>query len=492
VHSVFADKQNLDNQISDEECVLLALGEREDLVQWTPHALRELPSVLRRGEYHVEVVIEDGEILDVFEQDAHRQVYGIAVDLGTTTVAAMLCDLRTGCTLASAASTNRQVVYGDDAVSRIEHTRKNLSSFTEMQMAAVSTVDELIFEMVDRAQVDSMDIRSVVVVGNTAMGHLFCGIDAMHLTQAPYVPVFRRGLRWPAWELGFRNVSPGARLSILPFIAGFVGSDTVGMVLACRLDRVEAPVLAMDVGTNGEVVLALPGGRMLACSAAAGPAFEGAHIECGMRASTGAICRVRLVGDLEVETVDDAAPVGICGTGLMDAVAAFLAAGIVDETGRFVETSALPWLRDRWMEKDGQICLVLGRGKENVWVSQKDIRELQLAKGALRAGVEILLKEANLRIEELDEIILAGAFGTHLDPANAIRLGLLPSVPESRVRSVGNAAGQGATLALLCKDEMERAGRVAMNTQYVEVSGRLDFQEIFADAMCFPFETPSV
>jgi len=491
VETVAAKKQDLENQVSDEDCLLSALGSEERMLHMTPYALKRLPAVLRRSNWRVELLVEGEEILDIREEGVSEDICGAAVDLGTTTVAAMLCDLGTRETLSTAAAANRQAVYGDDAVSRIDHCRDDPRLLAEMQREAVNTVDELLLEAASSAGLDESGIRTVVVVGNTAMGHLLCGISALHLTQAPYVPVFRKGLRLSAKELGLRNCWPEARVTVLPFIAGFVGADTVGVILACRLDAVEAPVLALDVGTNGEVILALPGGRLLACSAAAGPAFEGAQIECGMRASRGAICGVHLDGDLCLQTVDDAPPVGICGTGLMDAVASFLDAGVVDETGRFVcpyRGVQLENASKRFREEDGSVRFFLNLDSDPIWISQKDIRELQLAKGALRAGVEILLKEAGIEATDLKEILLAGAFGSHVDPKNAVRLGLLPPVPISRVRAVGNAAGQGATLALLYQEEMDRAKRVGGQAQYVEVSGRMDFQEIFADAMCFPTE----
>ena len=341
---------------------------------------------------------------------------------------------------------------------------------------------------------DPLAVTDVTVVGNMAMHHFLLKLDSTYLGLSPYAPVSRDAIEVTAGELGL-NLEADTPVYVLPNIAGFVGSDTVGVVLASGLLDSTEVQLAVDVGTNGEVVLG-SSSRVVACSAPAGPAFEGARIKQGMRATTGAIDHVTMNGDVEISVIGDAPPVGVCGSALIDIVACMLDTGVVDHTGKLARRSELradvpPAIRDRLIDgevrRDSYFELVrLGEhGAEvDIVFTQADIREFQLAKGAIRAGQMVLLDYLGIDEDSLGEVVLAGAFGTYIDRDNARRVNLVPQI--DRVRSVGNAAGAGAKLALLSSRERRKAERIASATEHIRLSGLDDFQRAFTHAMRFP------
>jgi uncharacterized 2Fe-2S/4Fe-4S cluster protein (DUF4445 family) len=320
----------------------------------------------------------------------------------------------------------------------------------------------------------------IVVVGNTAMHHLFAGLGAEQLAQAPYVPAVRSALDIKARELGI-HVAPGAYVHLLPNIAGYVGADHVAMLLAVRLHRMEGLVLALDIGTNTEVCLA-DHGQLTSLSCASGPAFEGAHIQHGMRASDGAIEHLRLAGDrLEIQTIGGRPPVGLCGSGILDALAQLRLAGVVDEHGKMHQH---PRVRDSGGIRE--FVISAGGAEEGhpaVTFTQRDVRQLQLAKGAMRTGVQVLLETAGRRQQELEQVIIAGAFGTYIDVGSAIEVGMLPHLPLERFRQVGNAAGTGARLALISRTMRAEAASLAARVAYVELATAPRFREVFAQSM---------
>jgi uncharacterized 2Fe-2S/4Fe-4S cluster protein (DUF4445 family) len=455
--------------------------------------LRRVPGLLRGSPDGITIVTFDGAVMALEPGDTTEELYGIAFDIGTTTVVGYLVELRSGETLDTVSGLNPQTVYGGDVMSRIAFAAEDPDNRRKLRTRIVRFVNEQIELACSRAGVTRERIYRVVVVGNTCMHHLFLGIDPHHLGRAPYVPAMRGGYRCMAREVGLR-VNSGAELFTLPLVAGFLGADTVAMILATRIYASSELRLAVDIGTNAEVVM---GGRdqLIACSSPAGPAMEGGQIRNGMRAALGAIDRVRIGEDVSVRTVGDTAPIGICGSGLIDAVAALLDAGIVTPSGRLLGDPqlALPRAQQSRIRKDGEGIpeFVLVRSSESgngqdILITQADIRQLQLAKAAILSGVVTLQQVMGIDDDGISELLVSGGFGNYLNIRNARRVGLIPDLPPSRVCYVANSAGLGAQLALLSETERERAATLAQQVTHVPLPSYPDFQQIFVDAIAFP------
>ncbi|MBS4023225.1 MAG: DUF4445 domain-containing protein [Dethiobacter sp.] len=448
--------------------------------------LRNLPQVLREENFTATAVLHGETLLAVEAGNSTGRIFGLAVDIGTTTLAASLLDLANGKVLATLAATNPQQSFGADVISRINYAARSHQGLIQLQESVILALNALFARLTEMTGVSIEEIYEMVVVGNTTMSHLFLGVDPTYLASAPFIPAFTETVQVEAERLGLA-INSGGRIVVLPNVAGYVGSDTVGVMLATGMDRVEGVRLAVDVGTNGEIVLA-GNGRILTCSTAAGPAFEGAQIKYGMRAAHGAIEAVSIEGDsITMATIGGSNPVGICGSGLIDAVAAMLKAGIIDHKGRMVrpdDKNSLPAaLRVRLNLGDEGPEFILS---PQVAITQKDIRELQLAKGAIHAGVQVLLRNLGLSTADISEILLAGAFGNYVKKESALAIGLLPSVPLGNIISVGNAAGDGACQALFSIRERARALALAKAAEHVELSAREDFQEEFINSLNFP------
>jgi len=456
--------------------------------------LRDLPNVVREEDFRVTATIVDGVVVRVQAGNQSDGCYGLALDIGTTTLVATLVELTSGTDLAVASMVNPQTSHGDDVVSRIGKCRGSAEGLSELQSAVRTAVNALIEEVSRKAGVAREEICEVVAAGNTTMQQIFCGINPRSLSEIPFSPTFHEALSIEASELGI-GIHRAGTINVFPQIGGFVGGDTVAGIIATRMDRKSSPVLLVDVGTNGEIVLANEG-RLVATSVAAGPAFEGARIAQGMRATEGAIEKVVIDGDVRINVIGNAAPSGLCGTGLIDATAAMLRCGVLDTTGRILSPEELPTglpdaIRARVVEEDGEFCFVLAPAEESstgrpVCLFQKDIRELQLANGAIRAGIGILLRREGVEPGQLGMILLAGAFGNFIRRKNACRIGMLPRVPSERIRFVGNTASFGAKRALLSRTEKEYAQRVRRETRHVDLSLDPDFQMEFGSAMLFP------
>jgi len=479
---------SLETQVADASRLLAALGREAD---FRLAALRSLPGAVRAEKGLVTAVLAGDQVLAVEAGDTGSRFYGLAVDIGTTTVVAVLVDLLSGETLAAASATNSQNAFGADVIARIEYAGSHPRGLSQLQHRVVQVINRLIAGLTRMTGVAAEEIYQVAVAGNTTMNHLFLGLDPAALAPSPFIPVATRFAPVAAGELGLA-VASFAPVHVLPNIAGYVGGDTAGVIIATGIDREPGIHLAVDIGTNGEMVLAVDG-RLLACSAAAGPAFEGAQIRHGMRAAAGAIEGVRVDGDVHLRVIGDVPARGICGSGLVDAVSELLRAGIIDSGGRMMTRDSargLPAaLRDRLGGDEGGGFFVLASredtGGKAVVLTQKDVRELQLAKAAIRAGIEILLAEEGLTAGNIDRVLLAGAFGSYIDKAGALALGLLPPVPPERIVSVGNAAGAGARLAVLSAEARRRAVALAREVRHVELSARPDFQERFIDCLSF-------
>ncbi|MFW6107837.1 MAG: ASKHA domain-containing protein [bacterium] len=420
-------------------------------------------------------------------------LYGAAFDLGTTTVVGALLDLTTGRRLAVASRPNPQIPLGDDVIARIGHAGTD-GGLEELRSLLMDAVNEMLGEMCEEAGASVESVYEVAFGGNTTMNHILLGVDPTPLGHAPYEAVVVESRAAPAAELGLR-IRPAGRAYTMPNIAGYVGGDTVGVILASAMDEYDGVQLALDIGTNGEIVLG-GAGRLVACSTAAGPAFEGARLRHGMRAAPGAIEKVTIDHDVRVGVIEDTRPRGICGSGVLDAIAALLEAGVLESTGRLLSPDELPAgtpdeLNRRLVELDGQPAFILAEAEDSatgrpVCLTQRDIREVQLGKGAISAGTRIIVREYGIEPEEIERVLLAGAFGNFARPRSVIRLGLLPGVPEGKVEFIGNAAGTGVQMVLAGRSCRESVDRIARTTEYIELAGRPDFQMEFAEAMMFP------
>jgi len=435
---------------------------------------RKLSQTLRAANWHVSVALRGEEVVALGPPSTRW--LGLAVDIGTTKIAAYLMDMESGKTLASRGLMNPQISYGEDVVSRIFAAGKSRESAVKLQALLVGALNETALSLCSEIGADTSDIAEAVVVGNTAIHHLLLRLPLHQLGVSPYVPAVRSALDVKARDLKLR-IAPGAYVHLLPNIAGYVGADHVAMLLATEIADSDKMVLAIDMGTNTEVCLNC-NGTLTSVSCASGPAFEGAHIKHGMRAAPGAIEHVRLSGaKLEIQTIGGKPPVGICGSGLLDVVAQLRLNNVLDVTGRM---RPHPLVRTR----DGMMEFVLFDRKEGdaITVSQKDVRELQLAKAAIRLGIRTLVEAAGMQEDGIEEVVLAGAFGTYIDVESAVTIGMLPPLPLSRFRQVGNAAGTGARLALISCSRRLKARQIALRDGYIELGGIPDFNRKFADA----------
>jgi uncharacterized 2Fe-2S/4Fe-4S cluster protein (DUF4445 family) len=454
--------------------------------------LRKVPAILRDAGGALTVTTFNKKIIDVESGDTSAHKYGMAFDVGTTSIVGFLVDLDSGEQLAAVGSMNPQAVYGGDLMSRIAFAQFNAEALKKLQTRVLAAVNGFVKEACEEAKVAPEHVYKIVIVGNTCMHHIFLGIDPTYVGLAPYAPSVRAPIVLSAKELLIR-VNPNAAVCFLPIVAGFVGADTMAVVLATRIYDSPQVRVAVDIGTNGEVVM---GSRrkLMACSAPAGPALEGAQIKHGMRGAVGAIEKIEIGEDVTCGVIGAAPPVGICGSGLIDAVAKMLDAKVLDPSGLLrVEDRELlpPALRDRLVEHDGERQFVLvwaadsGNGQD-ICITQQDVRQLQLAKGAIYSGILMLKKVMGVETGQIKELMLAGGFGNYINIESAVRIHLLPDLPIEKIRYVGNAAALGAQMALLSESERNRAIALARNIEHVSLAARPDFQDIFIEAICFP------
>lgn len=452
-----------------------------------------LPKVLRQGEFQLTAVLDGNRLLAVEPGDTVGRCFGVAIDIGTTTVVAYLMDLNKGTVVTSGAVTNPQQAFGADVISRITHASSGSDKLRELQEKVIGGLNGIISQLCQKRGIRTEEIYQAVVVGNTTMAHLFLGIDPTYLAPAPFIPVFRQAVGVEARELGLNILGIGM-VVVLPNVAGYVGSDTVGVMLATEADRLPGVSLIVDIGTNGEMILTGKD-RLLTCSTAAGPAFEGAEIKYGMRAAEGAIEGVRITTDVELEVIGGGKARGICGSGLIDAIAEMFKVGVISPSGRYAfepnQLEKLPLMvrdRVRKTERANEFVLVWAENSatgEDIVLSQKDIREMQLAKGAIMAGIMILVQEMGIVPQEIDRVLLAGAFGNYIKKESAVVIGLLPALPLERIHTIGNAAGDGAKMALLSMEERARADILAKMAEHIELSNRNEFQQEFIKGLDF-------
>ena len=449
-----------------------------------PAVVRQLTPLVRRTGWRVAAYVRDRDIVG-FEAPG-RSAVGLAVDLGTTKIAGYLVDLATGDVLAAEGLLNPQISRGEDVIARLAHAARDSAGAEDLARTVRAGLDGLAGSLAATAGAARDQIADAVIVGNTAMHHLLLGLPVRQLALAPFVAAASGPLDVRAADLGLA-LAPDCRIHFLPCIGGFVGADATAMVIATDLDRLDRVALGIDIGTNTEIVLRRPGvDGLVAASCASGPAFEGGHIRDGMRAGDGAIERVRLDGPApEVEVIGGVAPLGICGSGVVDAVAELRRTGCIDHRGRFVADAPGVSRGDAGaLQFDLVGAARSGTGRE-IAITQGDVREIQLAKGAIAAGIGILLDATQTPPEAVTEVIVAGAFGTYLDLDSALAIGLLPRLSNARCVQVGNAAGTGARSALLSLRERERARGVARHASYLDLTSYEDFHRRFAHSMLF-------
>ena len=414
-----------------------------------------------------------------------QPIYGLAIDIGTTSVVVFLCDLTRGEIVGVRTSGNPQAAFGEDVISRMSHIQDDVANLGTLQKLIVDDINRMVIDAAREAGVALKNIADAVVVGNPTMQHILLGINPTPLGRGPYLPVLSEGVEVEAASLGL-NIVPGAPVFVLPMPAGYIGGDTLSALLTRGPEFYRGNNLLVDIGTNGEVVLAKDG-VLTATSCATGPVYEGAHIACGVRAGPGAIERVWVEpggairwAAIPEKSERDRRPFGLCGSGVISAVTALVGAGLLGSDGAFAQLSSHPRLRKGAGTGQMEALLVPGIGSRtgrDIVFTQQDVRSVQLGKAALRAGIEMLLRDQEVKV--LDHIYLAGTFGNHLEPRDIVAIGLVPAVPVERIESIGNAAGDGARMALFNRRDRRRARRLAEAMRVIELSNRADFQDMF-------------
>ena len=451
--------------------------------------LQILPNILRDAKWDITVTIWNSErIISVEGGNSENIIYGFSVDIGTSKIVGYLVDLISGNVVSIQSLENPQIIYGEDVVSRINYISDSNEALKKLQEIVIEAINTLIGSACREAGVNSDKIYEVTIVGNTAMHHIFLGIPPKYLMVAPYVPSIKRAVDVKATSVKMKT-SPCANVHVLPVIAGFVGGDAVADVLATGIYEMEERCLLVDVGTNGEIFV---GNQedIVSCSCAAGPAFEGMHIKFGMKASTGAIERLKISPssyEVDYKTIDKTRPIGLCGSGIIDAVAELLKCGIINERGGFnknIQTSRVRYV-------NGEAEFVIAWKDEtklgsDITISRKDIQEIQLAKAAIHTGAVILMGKKNLTDNDLDRVYMAGAFGRYISPESARFIGLIPDVPTEKISFVGNTAVSGAKMALTSREMRETARRLSTEIRYIELMADPNFRKEFLNSMFLP------
>lgn len=472
------ERATLGERKGDLERILEAIG-GDVVVDWK--VVRALPIALRRGEWEVSATLWGETLIALEPGDTTQTLYGLAVDVGTSKIVVQLVDLSTGEVVSTGAVENPQAIHGEDIMARLTYAMEDPEKLGELHRLAVEGVNRALEEASLKIKVEKETVYEAVVVCNTAMHHLFLGLEPRYLAVSPFTPVVRRGFNTRSQDLGL-EISPGGRVHMPPVVAGFVGSDAIGDILATGLHEAEELSLLIDVGTNTEVVLGNEE-ELWACSCASGPAFEGAHIKDGMRAVRGAIERIWMEEGMEVryKTIGDVSPIGLCGSAVVDAVAEMLKNGVINPHGRIrvknsrVKRGPPAEFIIAWREETAT-------GKE-ITITERDINEIQLAKAAIYTASKILMGRRGVKPQDIERLYIAGAFGSYLNPENAKEIGMIPEVSTERIKLVGNTAVEGARMMLLSKRMRKEAERMAEEIRYVELSNDPDFLKEYPKAL---------
>lgn len=443
-----------------------------------------VPSIMRNDDFTVTVTSYNHEIIAIESGDTAERKYAIAIDLGTTTIVGYLLDLHTGQQVGIYSSLNSQAVYGADVISRINYSLQVPDGLGQLTASIRAKINAMINYLCCKFQISCTHIYEVVLVANTVMGHIYAGLPVGNIAVAPFVPVVSRQLELSAKQVEL-DICPQAKVVLPPVVSGYVGSDIIAGILACDMHQSETINLLIDIGTNGEIVL---GNRqeMVACATAAGPALEGAGIACGLGGVTGAINQVSIDdGQLTYQVIGGVEAQGICGSGVIDVLAQMLNAGIITNSGQFATSDEC--ISKRLVLLEDQSVFMIDASLANpIYISQKDISEIQLAKAAIAAGIEVLLKQLQLTYNDINTVYLTGGFGNYMDHDSAVAIGLIPFALQDKLKSIGNGAGQGAKMMLINQDCLAQAQEIQTKIKYIELSAREDFQESYIDNLYFP------
>ena len=478
------------HQTSDWEEMLSVLPDNVSR-EVSLEVLRKVPTAIRAQSGNMTVTTFNDRIIDVEAGDTADQKYGMAFDIGTTSIVGSLINLESGETLADVGGVNPQAVYGGDLMSRIAYAQFDEKKLATLRVRALNAINDFVKEACEQAEIKPEHIYKIVIVGNTCMHHIMLGVDVTYVGLAPYAPVIRDSLAVPARDLPLKR-AVNAQVCFLPIVAGFVGADTMACVLATRIYDSDEIRTLVDIGTNGEVVMGSKD-RLMVCSAPAGPALEGAQIRHGMRGALGAIEKIAIDGDVSCTVIGDTPAIGICGSGLIDACAKLATAEVLEKSGRLrrKKREILPEsLQNRLIDTpDGCEFILVDEGQsgkeEPIALTQADIRQVQLAKSAIYSGIVMLQQVMDVSDDVLEEVMMCGGFGNYINIESAVKIRLIPNLPLEKITYSGNAALMGAQMALLSETERDRAFELSQKMEHVALAARPEFQEIFVDAMSF-------
>ncbi len=481
------EEPTLEDPRSDIDRVISLLQSKYNLVGLSVNfnILRNFAEKIREFEWKITVVLSNNEIISIESEDTTMEIYGYAVDIGTTKLAGYLLDLNTGKVIAVDSLMNPQIPFGEDVISRL-----NFPDQYKLQKVVLEGINQILDSLKEKSGIKAENIYEMTAVGNTVMHHIFLGINPLFLGRSPYPPVIRNILCLNANQLGI-NINSNGKIIILPVIAGFVGADTIGVILSSEMHKRDEICLAIDIGTNTEVVLGNKD-KLIAASCASGPAFEGAHIKFGMRASSGSIEKIKIEPhsfEVLYETIDNAPPIGICGSGMIDLVAEMLRVGIIDVGGIIKKDLNNPQIRKNENSSMEYVVVPATNTANNkdITFSQQDINQIILAKAAIHTGIKLLLKNYPLSMESIREVFIAGAFGSHINKESARVIGLFPEIDLDKITVIGNAAGTGSRMALVSNATKEISEEISKKVQYLEIGNDKDFQSIFLNSHIIPY-----
>ena len=458
-----------------------------------PHVVRKVPNILRRCEFKITPIFSGDRLIGIEENDTTGEMFGVAVDIGTTTVVVSLVDLNIGAEVGTTSAINPQRDYGHDVLTRIKYAMKHPWGLERLGTLIREEISRLIGDLCSRARIERERIYEVTVAANSTMMHLFLGVDPSSLGSSPYIPAFTSSQTVPASELNLK-ISDFGEVYCLPSVSGYIGGDIVAGLITSELYKSDERALFIDIGTNGEIVLGSKEG-MHACSCAAGPALEGMNISCGMIAADGAIERVHIDGDVKINTIGDRPAIGICGSGIIDAVSELLKVGAIEGSGKFIgltgETGSAPSWASRLTSFNKSKSFVLARSPlgNEIRITQKDIRQVQLAKGAILSGILALSRRLGINFKDIGVVYIAGAFGHHIRMESLAGLGVIPEECLSKVKLVGNSSKAGAVLCLLSRKKREEASFVSKRVNYIELSCYPGYERLFTESLSFYLST---
>jgi uncharacterized 2Fe-2S/4Fe-4S cluster protein (DUF4445 family) len=484
---------SLDNQLalvdSLKDAVKQITGLDKESIQIPMLLHNNLSDITEKTGYKIQIIMNGDEISNITPQTEKKGKYGIAVDLGTTTIVGLLIDLESGKTLSVASATNPQISVGADVITRVNYTINHEHGLKKLHDLVINSINDIIKEVCSDINIIPDDIYQFALAGNSIMNHIFLNINPKKIALSPYLPVFKNIEAIKAPEIGLK-INPHGKVFILPNISGYVGGDITGLIISQNLLHTDKITLALDLGTNGEIVLGSKK-KLLCCATAAGPAFEGGHISSGMRAAKGAIDKVSIYENIpHYHTINNEEPVGICGTGLLDLVAELLDHEVIDETGRILgidELSEKGLLLKQYIKSEDakNEFMIYSENGNSISLRQQDVRELQLAKGAVKAGISTLIASLGIKDEDIDQILIAGAFGSFINKESAMRIGLIPKIDINKVKSIGNSASIGAKQYLLSINKRKEAEESIYKTEYIELCNIPAFQDRFMEEMMF-------